>query len=202
MIHGPCGHVNPNAPCMEHKGSWKVCTKGFPKMFTHTTTIPEDAYPKYRRRSPADGGQTTTVKLRGNEVNIDNSSVVPYNPVLLLRYQAHVNVEVVHSVQAVKYLYKYITKGQDRVILSMRGDGGDEPALDEVETYLNARYISASEAFWRIYGFEIHKKYPPVERLPCHLPDEQIVIFEDGQAEDAAHKGPPVTRLMAYFETN
>lgn len=32
MIHGPSGHVNPNAPCMEHKGAQKVCTRGFPKI--------------------------------------------------------------------------------------------------------------------------------------------------------------------------
>ena len=150
MIHEPCGQINPNAPCMEHKGAQKVCTKGFPKMFTDHTSIPEDSYPKYRRKSPASGGQKTTIRVRGTEVNLDKSSMVPYNPLLLLRYQAHVNVEVVHSVQAVKYLYKYITKGQDRVILSMRGGGGEETALDEVDTFLNARYISTSEALWRI----------------------------------------------------
>lgn len=82
----------------------------------------------------------------------------------------------------------------------MQTGGGDEPALDEVETLLNARYISASEAFWCIYGYEIHKKYPLVEKLPCHWPDEQVVIFEDGQADDAAQKGPPVTKQMAFFE--
>ena len=64
----------------------------------------------------------------------DNSWVVPYNPLLSLRYKAHINVEVVHSAKAVKYLYKYITKGQDRVIMQLNPD-------DEVDQYQNARYI-------------------------------------------------------------
>ena len=66
------------------------------------------------------------------------------------RDAAHINVEIVHSVQAVKYLYKYITIGQDRVLMALRD--GD---VDEITNYQNARYISASEAFWRLYGFEI-----------------------------------------------
>ena len=46
MIHGPCGNINPSAPCME-KGK---CTKGFPKDFTRTTNIVPDHYPHCRRR--------------------------------------------------------------------------------------------------------------------------------------------------------
>lgn len=36
--------------------------------------------------------------------------VVPYNPALLLKYQCHLNVESVHTLKAVKYIFKYITK--------------------------------------------------------------------------------------------
>ena len=71
---------------------------------------------QYRRRSPKDGGRTVIKRVKGEDAIVDNSFVVPYNPFLSLHYKAHINVEVVYSVQAVKYLYKYITKGHDRIM--------------------------------------------------------------------------------------
>ena len=137
--------------------SYFRCSKKFPKLFSLETQLPPDNYPKYKRRSPEDGGEIHRVNL-GTEHNpnffdLDNSWVVPYNPVLSYRYNAHINVEIVHSTKCVKYLYKYITKGQDRSIFNIND-------ADEVDTFVNARYISASEAFWRIYGFELHHRSP------------------------------------------
>jgi len=34
--------------------------------------------------------------------------VVPYNPILLMRFNCHINVEICCSIESVKYLYKYI----------------------------------------------------------------------------------------------
>ena len=61
----------------------------------------------------------------------------PYKPTLSLRFQAHINSEIVHCVQAVKYLYKYITKRQERVLL---GFGEDS----ENDTFLQVRLFGAS----------------------------------------------------------
>ncbi|CAN1162458.1 hypothetical protein LINPERHAP2_LOCUS24514, partial [Linum perenne] len=64
-------------------------------------------YAVYRRR---DTGVTAVKSSR----TLDNRCVVPYNRDLVVKYQAHINVEVCHRGQLIKYLFKYITKGPDR----------------------------------------------------------------------------------------
>ena len=88
---------------------------------------------------------------------MDNSWIVPYNPILCLKYDSHINVEAVYSVMAVKYLYKYITKGSDRVMLHLANGKQTDITNDEIEWFVNARYISALEDYWRLYEFKIHQ---------------------------------------------
>ena len=59
-------------------------------------------------RRPDNGRQTPS--------GVDNTRVSPYNPYLLLKYRAHINVEVVAGISAIKYLYKYVYKGPDRAM--------------------------------------------------------------------------------------
>ncbi|XP_076884406.1 uncharacterized protein LOC143533534 [Bidens hawaiensis] len=82
MIHGPCGAENMSCSCMINK----KCSKNFSKKFSDHTSVDSNGYPIYRRRE--DG-----VFIKKSNVNLDNRSVVPYNPTLLKRYQAHINVE-------------------------------------------------------------------------------------------------------------
>jgi hypothetical protein len=92
------------------------CKKGFPKPFNEHTTDGNNSYPNYRRRSPEDGGHTTSKRGKG----IDNRRVVPHNLYLLMKYRCHLNVEVCHSIACVKYLYKYVYKGHDRVMYGIK----------------------------------------------------------------------------------
>ena len=43
-----------------------------------------------------------------------------------------------------------------------------------------ARYLSASEAAWRIFGFRVKQREPSVSCLPIHLLGRDQVIFEEG----------------------
>nr|GFA58701.1 hypothetical protein [Tanacetum cinerariifolium] len=157
MIHGPCGADNPSCPyTIEYK-----CTKKFPRQFNKTTVIDDSGYALYKRRN--DGN---IIKKSGTDLH--NGYVVPYNPGLLRRYQAHINVEWYNQVGSIKYLLKYINKGSDRVSATVDGE-----EVDEIKDFLNCRYLSACEAAWRIYGFEIHYRTPSVEQFPVHLKDEQ-----------------------------
>ena len=140
-----------------------------------------------------EGGRVNRKIVKGEAFLVDNSFVLPYNPTPSLRHAAHINVEVVYSVSAVKYLYKYVTKGHDRVMM------GVQDVNDEITNFVNARYVSASEAFWRLYGFEIHRKYPPVEKLPCHLENQQTIVFEPDQLQRIQVDEPVDTKLTAFF---
>ena len=151
MIHGPCGTLNPSAPCMKDN----KCTKGFPKPFlAHTVVDSNTTYATYRRRCPADGGRTIQLVRRNTTFTADNSFIVPYSPCLSLRYNCHINVEKCCSVLGAKYVFKYTTKGPDRAMVSAEledQDGG----RDEIENYKDMRCVGSSEAFW---GFECHAK--------------------------------------------
>ena len=110
MVHGPCVGINEDSPCYDKKT--KECTKKFPKPFSRFSLHGESNYPIYRRRSPEDGGHTAEIYVnkKGNR-QIDNRWVVPYNPVLMMKFNAHINVELVASIAGIKYLFKYINKG-------------------------------------------------------------------------------------------
>ncbi|CAN6678727.1 unnamed protein product [Malus baccata var. baccata] len=189
MIHGPCGHVNKNSPCMREN----KCSKNFPKPYKNETIFEQNGFPIYRRR---DDDTKFVIK---NGIKIDNSFVVPYNPELLLRYNAHINVESCCQSMLIKYLFKYVNKGSDRARLALQQDPNDE-----ILTYLNCRYISPYEVVWRLFQYSIHHREPSVERLPVHLPFEQNIVFNGDQSLYSIIKqnASNHTMLTSWFETN
>ena len=102
MIHGPCGSLNSNSPCL----SDGKCTKRYPRDLIAETITGNDDYPLYRRRKVEDGGKSFTMKLRNIDVEIDNRWVVPYSPLLSKTFKAHINVEYCNSVKSIKYICK------------------------------------------------------------------------------------------------
>ncbi|XP_039138709.1 uncharacterized protein LOC120276027 [Dioscorea cayenensis subsp. rotundata] len=170
MIHGPCGLANSQSPCMENG----KCKKFYPKPFRNSTTIDEDGFPQYRRRDlPASTAQ--------NGIKLDNRFVVPHNVDLVVRYQAHINVEICNLTRAVKYLFKYISKGPDRARAMFEASSTSSTKIDEIQNYLDCRYLSAYESCWRLFEFPIHHREPSVQRLLIHLPEEHNIYFSDKQ---------------------
>ena len=171
---------------------WKVF-QIFPKKQQAETIVNQDDYPIYKRRN--DGKY-----IDRNGVALDNRYVVPYNPYLLLKYQAHLNIEWCHQSMFIKYLLKYINKGYDRITAALvpveNEDGTTEQSVNEIKHYLDGRYISPCEACWRIFSFQIHKRSPAVERLYFHLPSDNSVIFEDGDDIDALLSKPTIKESM------
>ncbi len=258
-VHGPCGLYNPRSPCMD--AATKKCRKHYPLDTRQETLVVEDQYPSYRRRSALSGGHVWRKKVGAREILIDNGYVVPYSPALSLRYRSHINVECVHSLSAVKYLTKYICKGDDRMNVKVReaGRAGDEamevdhqpgeqaaaaaatagPAAaqpqqedptaavmedempgfpgqeaqeqrrvvvvhqDEISFFQDCRYVSASEAAWKLFRYPIRFSWPPVEILPCHLEGGQSVMLgEDDTVTPAVLMQRSRTKLTAFFDLN
>jgi len=184
MIHGPCGAFNMTSPCMEEER----CKKRFPKPFTNDTITDIDGYPLYRRRDPEHGGHTFTMRKPNsiNEVEIDNRWVVPYSPLLSKAYKAHINVEFCSSVKSIKYICKYVNKGSDLAVFEIQ----DINKNDEIARYQMGRYISSSEAIWRIFSFPIHEREPSVQHLAVHLENGQRVYFTEENIFQRAFETP------------
>ena len=201
MVHGPCGALNPKSVCME-RGR---CKQRYPRQLCLETQTADDGYPLYRRRSPDDGGFTAKKKLLGAEVELDNGWVVPHSPLLCKIFNAHINVEVCNSVKSIKYICKYVNKGSDQAVIEVARETAStsrdtEPRdFDEVKQFQSGRYISSTEAAWKLFDFPIHERYPTVQHLSVHLENGQRVYFNDANVMNrSAH--PPPTTLTAFFE--
>ena len=160
-VHGPCKENR----CLEDG----KCIRGFPKPFADSTLIDGDSYPTYKRNDSqsVDNGHRC----------VNNSYIVPYSPILTAKFRAHINVEVCSSItKSVKYLFKYLFKGFDAATLDIRTD---EPVanVDEIRAFQEARYVTAPEAVWRLLQFPLHYISHTIVRLPVHLEDEHLVLF-------------------------
>lgn len=159
MVHGPCGLANPKCPCMKDG----KCSKYYPKKFEDVIIVDQDGYPVYRRR---DQGNT----IEKNGVTLHSGHVVPHNPSLLMKYEAHINTEWCNQSISIKYLFKYVNKGFDRIpIVIVPNNTGQDGNIDENKQYLDCRYVSPSEAYWRIFSYSIYGRKPVVERLFFHM---------------------------------
>jgi hypothetical protein len=149
MIHGPFGELNRNSVCMDGN----KCTKHFLKRFNPKITIDEEGFPIYRRR---DDGK----RMKKGKVEVDNRYVVPYNRDLLVKFDAHINVEWCNMSRSVKYLFKCIHKGVDYVCGLLKEKGLNDDKVDEMknifgnEVYINNRsMLEVTAISYSLSGF-------------------------------------------------
>jgi hypothetical protein len=184
MVHGPCGPDFLNAQCMEQG----KCKKRYPRSFSEEMRYDVDGYPEYRRR------QTRIFVDPKTQRVVDNRWIVPYNLHLATKYHAHINVEICSSISVVNYPYKYVYKRPDRATaiverqLNRHGQennaqlvvaNGEGQNHDEIKAYLEGRYVSASEALWRLFSFRMYEGTPSITRLAVHEPGMHQVMYND-----------------------
>ena len=127
------------------------CSKRYPRAFSTETYHGEDGYPVYPR---PDNGRTFQRSPGG--FIYDNRWVVPYNPYLAKKFDAHINVEVSAGIHCVKYLFEYVYKGPDRTPVEVDGP------VNEIKRFEDARYLSPAEACDSRLGAKMHQEHPPV----------------------------------------
>ena len=123
---------------------------------------------------------------------VTNAHIASYSAPLLDKYDCHLNVAVCASIEAVKYLYKYLHKGPDRAMVSA------EHAEDEIAAFQDMRYIGAAEAGWRIMGFDLYEMKPAVVVLDLHQDGEQPVFWRDDQPGGPSNV-PPTSTLLDFL---
>ncbi|KAJ1688579.1 hypothetical protein LUZ63_019969 [Rhynchospora breviuscula] len=97
-----------------------------------------------------------------------------------------------------------IFRASDQSQSGQQSQGSQETVIDEVFDYLDCRYLTALEAIWRLFQYNIHYSHPTVERLPIDLPFENNIVFRDSQplSEIASNPASRRTKLTAWFDLN
>ncbi|GMP95374.1 hypothetical protein CsSME_00044449 [Camellia sinensis var. sinensis] len=73
--------------------------------------------------------------------------------------------------------------------------------INEIQQYLDARYIGPPEAAWRIFGHPLHAEMPTVVRLALHLPGMHRVVFnpEESLQTIQSRAGQQMSTLTGFF---
>ena len=86
--------------------------------------------------------------------------------------ECYVNVDICFIINVFIYLYKYLFKSPDYTWFTIweQNISSEEKPVDEIKDYVAARYLSATEAAWRILSYHITRKEPAVTSIYIHLP--------------------------------
>jgi hypothetical protein len=81
---------------------------------------------------------------------------------------------------------------------------GEWQNRNEIKAYLEGRYVSASEASWRLFSFRMHDGTPFVTCLAVHEPRMHMVVYNDNASifETVNSEQNQKTTFTEYFQAN
>ena len=167
MLH-KCSVITADNPRGCRKSNDDVTCKKFyhSKKESKTAYFDEKGYPQYKREK-------------------NDLKTVPYNPLILLDWEGHANLEFTEMSYAIGYLYKYIFKGNTKVQTEVT-----EGKKDEVSYYLKTRKICSMDAVNRFYGYPTYPSpTPTVITIKVKLASQMELILSEGN----------VCSLFVYF---
>ena len=199
IVYSPYGSQNPQAPYIVSLGLGLSPTylKQYPKPFNPTTIVHKNGYPEYYYYH---NRRTQSIHLLGPLraiFKINNRQIILYNLYLTTKYYTYINVEIYASVKSIKYIYKYIYKGNNYATLQLI-DG------DKVSQYLQGYYIGPSKAIQQLFKFPLYKEFPPIIQLAVHLPGKQPIYFQLDQSIEKIQQRLKLSYsiLTAFFKYN
>ncbi|XP_076931068.1 uncharacterized protein LOC143596094 [Bidens hawaiensis] len=158
--------------------------------------IPEIVTEAVRAMEESLVGKSSDKERKGKETQVEEEEV-------------YVPSEDEEEASSIKYLFKYINKGLDRatIYFSKNDTQADveQPEVDEIKKIYDFRYLYASEAALRIFGYDVHYRMPSVNRLPFHLPVQEHVVYgADDDLDNALDKVKSVSSSMftAWMKCN
>ncbi|XP_048605186.1 uncharacterized protein LOC106367134 [Brassica napus] len=191
MIHGPCGKQRRLSPCME-KGE---CTKKFPKPYSNNTKIDKSGFVIYKRRT--DDGSSV---LKG-DIELDNRYVVPHNLSILKKYKTHINIEWCCKTSAIKYLFKYITKGVDRALALMEQTGEHRLVYKQDKSIAEVLSKEDIEKTMLTAYFVANQKYEEARELTYIQFPSRFVYHSDDKTWTPRKHGTAIGRLIYVHPT-
>ncbi|XP_058752050.1 uncharacterized protein LOC131625170 [Vicia villosa] len=88
--------------------------------------------------------------------------------------------------------------------MANKGTSSLAVSIHKIQQYLDCRYVSSSEACWRIFSLKIHTRKPIVEHMFFHLIGEKVVSFTGFERVENVLDNTSATKFMfaAWFIVN
>lgn len=134
--------------------------------------------------------ESNSVDNRGfpvhKRLSVADCNIVPTHDLMILDWEGHINHEPAAQRFTVLYLFKYLFKGSKKESIEIRKSRN----IDEIKEYAYGKMLSASDAAWRLLGFQNCPKSVPSSVLIKVKSEDQIkAIVGDGKVCD----------LIVYF---
>ena len=174
IVYKPYSTANPNAPyiVVSALGHLLIYLKWFLKLFCPTIVVYKDGYPQYQHCDDLQLWPVCILGCNSVTINLNNRQVVLYNLYFSIKYYAYINIKVCAFVQAIKYINKYIYKGDNCTTIQLLDNN------NKINKYFYGRYISPTKAIQRLFKFCVYKEYPFIKYFAVYLFSQQPVYFQ------------------------
>ena len=156
-----------------NKYSYSICFKHYLKSLQSEIIVYENSYPLYH--CGADGHKVMK-QMNGVEMTMGNKWVVLYSLFLLHKYQIHINVKMIKTVQVCKYIHKYIYKEENYITVCFKEIYVNEIA-EHLNEHLNEHYIESMQTVYQMLKYLFYKEDSSITVLSIHFSNEQSVYF-------------------------